>query len=94
MVRADERSNLLRELVRDGLGTKDVENFITKQRIQKSKKDKEESGKDKKGKKGKGADEGPQMLPMDNSLRLVADIYSKKVRASAGGRRAPPSPRP
>ena len=37
VVRAEERSHLLRGLVRDGLGTKDVENFILKQRIQKTK---------------------------------------------------------
>ena len=37
MVRADERSHLLRRLVGDGLGTKDVENFISKQRNQKTK---------------------------------------------------------
>ena len=40
VVRAEERSHLLRGLVRDGLGTKDVENFIHKQRLQKAKEDK------------------------------------------------------
>ena len=32
---------------------------------------------------GLGGDDGPQVIPLDNSLRLVADIYSKKVREDA-----------
>ena len=37
VVRAEERSHLLRGLIKDGLGTRDVENFISKQRVQKTK---------------------------------------------------------
>ena len=37
VVRAEERSHLLWGLIQAGLGTKDVENFISKQRVQKTK---------------------------------------------------------
>ena len=37
VVRAEERSHLLWGLIQDGMGTKDVENFISKQRGQKTK---------------------------------------------------------
>ena len=37
VVRAEERSHLLWGLIQAGLGTKDVENFISKQRGQKTK---------------------------------------------------------
>ena len=76
VVRAEERSQLLRSLVRDKLGTKDVENFIFKQRNQKT----SES-------KAKGFEKDRELVEklMQGKLEdgLIDEVERRKKRSAA-----------
>ena len=60
VVKAEERSKLLRELVRQGLGTNDVENFVKGQENLRF-----EIG------KGRGGDESESKMDRENVINLM-----------------------
>ena len=76
VVRAEERSHLLRGLLREGLGTKDVENFISKQRIQKTK-----EGKAKGFVKDRGLVNQLMQGKLDDSVADEKDRRRKRIDA-------------